>query len=123
MTYRAIIHGTVGATSTQLISYIEQWTAEGATVIINQILLSVDASCSVEISSILTNEECPKVRSTASETDFAPGGDTGIEVSAIIGGSIVAMIIVVIVLASTAVTITILVSKNRHTDKNGQQPR
>ena len=137
MTYRVIIHGTAGATSTQLISHIEQWTAEGATVIINQILLSVDTSCSVATSSIRTNEECPKVLSTASGADFAPAtlissesvltkltnGDTGIEVPAIIGGSIVAMIIVVIAIASAVMAITILILKNHHTDKNSQQPR
>ena len=126
VTYRAIVHGTASATSTQLISYIEQWTAEGAIIIIDQLLLSVDASCPVAISSIFTNEECPSSsQKISSESVFTKpaNSDTGIEVPAIIGGSTVAVIGVVII-ASAAVIITILILKNHHgTDKNNQQPR
>lgn len=124
VTYRAIIHGTAGATSAQLFSHIEQWTTEGAALIIDQVLLSVDASCSVAISSIFINEECPKAHSTTSDpSDFVPASSES-EIPAIIGGSTVA-VIAVIVIASTAVAITILVLKNHCTDKklNDQQPR
>lgn len=122
MTYRAIIHGTAGATSTQLISYIEQWTAKGATVIIDQILLGVNASCSVAIISISTNEECPKAISVSSVSVVFKPTDTDVGVTAIIGGSTVA-VIVVIVTASAVVIILALVLKNHHADKNNQQPR
>ena len=58
VTYRAVIHGTTSVNSSRLISHIEQWIAEGTNVIIQQMLLRVDGSCTVAVGS-LEDEECP----------------------------------------------------------------
>ena len=117
VTYRARLLGTSETDS--LISLIEEWVSGGAGIIMTGVLVTVDSECPVAISS-LGEGECqppPTNPTTDSEvttpdptsdpvTDSTPS--TTDNTAAIIGGSVVAVILIITV----AVTITFLL-KNR----------
>ena len=118
VTYRARLEGTWEADSDSLISLIEEWVKGGeASVIVTGILMNVDSTCSVTISS-LSEPECSKpipssvVTSTTSSPfpSQPPLSDTNTPV--IIGGVVVAIVIVVTTVAIT-IAIIALVLKSR----------
>ena len=131
VTYRAVLHGTANATSSQLISQIEQWIAEGAAITIQRILLSVDGSCAVAIPSFVYNEECSNQDSTVTQTlttlsqPSATSRQADSNLGAIIGGGTVVVVVIVTVVAIVVVVIAVLVLKNRHSDivNKNLQPR
>ena len=51
MTFRAILHGGIKASSSELSSYIEQWIGNDVTIPVQSILINVDSSCMVAITS------------------------------------------------------------------------
>ena len=65
VTYRAVLHGTVNASSSDIISHMEQWIFEGAAISVQNVLIDVDTSCVLEIASNLDNE-CDTVITDAS---------------------------------------------------------
>ena len=99
VTYRAVLHGIASATSSELISHIELWTAEGAVIRIQQVLLEVDGSCDVAISS-LKDEECLSPFNSVNPFNSA----------AIIGGT-VAMAMLLLVFVAALVTAFLLCKK------------
>ena len=112
MTYRAVLHGTASTTSSQLISHIEQWTAEaGATITIQRILLEVDGSCTVAVSS-LTDGEC-QLRNADLTTSSS-------NIGAIIGGVVVAVVILLLIFAISVVTVCLV--KKRQIKAKPSQP-
>ena len=114
VTYRAVLHGTTNATSSQLISQIEQWTAEvGATITIQRILLEVDGSCVVAVSS-LTDEEC-QLRNA----DLAKSS-SNINIGAIIGGVAAALVILLLVFVLTVISVFLV--RNHRTKRKPSQP-
>ena len=120
VTYRARLLGTSETNS--LISLIEEWVSGGAGIIMTGVLVTVDSECPVAISSLgegechlpttdpITDSEVttpdptsdPVTDSTLSTTD---------NTAAIIGGSVVAVILI-IALTLAAVTITFILKKN-----------
>ena len=112
VTYHAIIHGTSSANSTQLISYIEQWTAEGTNIIIQQVLLRVDGSCAVAIFSRMDEECQPR------NTNLAKSSNNTASTS-IIGG----VIVVVIVLVFLTVVMILAISYARKCQTKTKSPR
>ena len=56
VTYRAVLHGTTSASSSDLISYIEQWISDGVTISIQNIIINVDPSCVLVIDSTRDSE-------------------------------------------------------------------
>ena len=105
VTYRAILHGTANITSSELISMAEQWTAKGVGIIIQQILLEVDGSCTVALSSIV-EEECRKRPQNADS--FKSSSNT----AGIIGGTVTTAVIL-ISFAIVVVIIILSVCKHR----------
>lgn len=102
VTYRATLHGTTSANSTQLISHIEQWTAEEAAAItIQQVLLRVDGSCTVAVSS-LVDDECQK-RNTRSDSE--PASSNVIIISGVALATVIIVVIVVIIVSTVAICI------------------
>ena len=51
VTYRAVLHGTANASSSDIISHIEQWISEGVAISVQNDLINVDTNCVIEISS------------------------------------------------------------------------
>ena len=99
MTYRARLEGTSETESGSLISLIEEWVSDGASIIVTGVLMTVDSECSVAISS-LTEKECA--------TDTASGITRP---AAIIGG-------VLAVILSTTIIIAIIFIKKKFKGKN-----
>ena len=59
VTYHAVLHGTASATSSQLISHIEQWTTEGATITVQHTQLKITRTCAVTVPSFAAGQQCP----------------------------------------------------------------
>ena len=51
VTYRALLHGTANASSSDIISHIGQWIFEGAAISIQNVLIDIDTNCVLEIAS------------------------------------------------------------------------
>ena len=107
VTYRAMLHGTTNTTSAQLISHIEQWTAKGAAITIQQVLLRVDGSCAVAVSS-LVDDECQK-RKVRSDSF----GSNDMIIIGSISGGVLATVILVVVIVTAVITAAIYVRKNK----------
>lgn len=111
--YRADIHGTANATSSELISVIEQWVDEGAAYRINRILLSVDKTCAVTIPSITFTEDCSCVPSTYSTPGqpthaYGPTSKTDHNTIIVVGVTILAVIITFLFVVIIAVIVLLL---------------
>ena len=52
VTYRARLGGTAETDSHSFISLIERWVTDGASIIVGEVLMPVDSTCRVEISSL-----------------------------------------------------------------------
>ena len=99
VTFRARLHGTAQATSSQLLTNLETWVAQvDSTIAVQGIRLDVDNSCPLAINNF-GDPECA--------TEPAQLDSSG----AIVGG--VVSVLVVITSAVTLVVIAILVIRNR----------
>ena len=99
VTYRARVQPTPTRTPSQLIQVIAQWVAEDGVARVQQVLISVDKSCQVGISSF-SDPEC---------TSVGRGG--GVEV-AVIGG-VVGGVVIALIFAITVIVVAILILKSR----------
>jgi len=112
VTFRAILHGTAQATSSQLLRNIETWVAQmESTIAIQGVRLHVDRSCLIAISTF-SDPECATVVPTSNSDDAALTTEPAQldNTGAVVGG--VVTVIVVIVLAMTIVVAAVLVIKN-----------
>ena len=111
VTYRARLEGTSETDSGSLISLIEEWVSGGATIIVTEVLMTVDSKCSVAISSF-SEGECTPTQPPIYSTDPTPdiistdtsAASESTNSAAIIGGVIVAVILIV----SVALTVTVI---------------
>ena len=105
VTFRARLHGTAQATSSQLLTNLETWVAQvDSTIAVQGVRLDVDNSCPLAINSFGDPECAEDVTLTTEPAQLDSSG-------AIVGG--VVPVLVVIILAVTLVVIAILVTKNR----------
>ena len=104
VTYRAVLHGTTSASSSDLISYIEQWISDGVTISIQNILINVDPSCILVIDSVRDNEcgatDQPTVVTTLYDTS-RPSNNIGVAVVS----TVVAMVVLSLSIAVTIVAV------------------
>ena len=63
VTYRARLKGTSKTDSGSLVTVVEEWVRDGATVIVSGILMRVDSDCSVTVSD-LDEGECSSTSTT-----------------------------------------------------------
>ena len=111
VTFRARLGGSSETDSGSLISLLESWVSGGATIIVTGVLMTVDAECSVTISS-LSEGECsmittqPPGTTASSDTSQSSTDNT----AAIIGGVVVA---VVLIIALSIFGIVALILKSR----------
>ena len=90
VTFRARLGGSSETDSVSLISLLESWVSGGATIIVTGVLMTVDAECSVAISS-LSEGECVPDTETTSSTSQSSTDNT----AAIIGGVVVAVVFII----------------------------
>ena len=111
VTFRARLGGSSETDSVSLISLLESWVSGGATIIVTAVLMTVDAECSVAISS-LSEGECsmttrqPPDTTASSETSQTSTDNT----AAIIGGVVVA---VVFIIALTVLIVALVLRSRR----------
>ena len=67
VTYHAELHGTLQVSVPELIVYLEEWISSEVTISVQFLILSIDKSCTVEVSSS-AEEECRARESTTGLT-------------------------------------------------------
>ena len=105
VTYRARLEGTSETDSGSLISLIEDWVRDGASIIVNGVLMTVDSECSVAISSLREGECDTTTSSTSSQSSF--------DNVAIVGGTVAAVVIVLIVTIALVIIVALVLKKCR----------
>ena len=122
VTFRARLGSNSEIDSGSLISLLESWVSGGATIIVTGVLMSVDAECSVAISSLsegecsMTTTQPPdtiNTMTTSDESTTASNSQSSTDNTAAIIGGVVAIVLIL------AVTVLIfgalkLVLKSRH---------
>ena len=93
VTYRAILHRTANASSSNIISHIEQWISEGPAISVQNVLIDIDTNCVLEIASNL-DSEC-----TVSDEVTVVAKESSNVASAIIGGAVTIVFIVIALMA------------------------
>ena len=115
VTFRARLGGSSEIDSGSLISLLESWVSGGTTIIVTAVLMTVDAECSVAISS-LSEGECsmtttqPPDTTASSETTSDTSQSSTDNTAAIIGGVVVAVVFII----ALTVLIVALVLRSRH---------
>ena len=104
VTFRARLGGSSETDSGSLISLLESWVSGGATIIVTAVLMTVDAECSVAISSLSEGECVPDTAMPASSADNTAG---------VIGGVVVAVLFIIAALVVAGVVIVALFLKRR----------
>ena len=125
VTYRTRLLGTSETDSGSLISLIEEWVSGGAGIIMTGVLVTVDSECPVAISS-LGEGECQQPPTTEPISDSEvitpdPTSDpvtdstpsTTDNTAAIIGGSVVTVVLIITVALTIAVVTITFFLKNR----------
>ena len=96
VTFRALLHGGTKASSSELSLYIEQWIRNDVTIPIQSILINVDSSCMVAISSFDDGECQAKSKQPTNNSS-----------SAVIGGTVAGLLLLLVL--SSAVDIALLI--------------
>ena len=106
VTFRARLGGSSETDSGSLISLLamESWVSGGATIIVSGVLMTVDAECSVAISSLSEGECIPDTAMPASSADNTAG---------VIGGVVVAVLFIIAAMVVAGVVIVALFLKRR----------
>ena len=136
VTFRARLGGSSETDSGSLISLLESWVSGGATIIVTGVLMTVDAECSVAISSLgegecsMTTTQPPDTTaSTPTSTDSTgtptstdstgtPSSDSQSSTdntAAVIGGVVAVILIIAITIIIIAIVALIMKSR-RHGD-------
>ena len=107
ITFRGEIGSTVGANSSQVISYMEKWVATNPTIVIQSSRLSVDSDCNVKINSFNDPECRPMIPTVNDDSD-----NININIGAIIGltGGVLTTLIIAV---SLVVVIVVLLVRTR----------
>lgn len=104
VTYRVVLHSTREASVQDLTQDIEQWIQEGAPISVQFLLLAIDSSCDVAISSF-SDAEC-RAGTGADEEQIS----TMALIGAVLGASVA-----VILVALALVAVLIVVWRKKHT--------
>ena len=126
VTFRARLGGSSETDSGSLISLLESWVSGGATIIVTGVLMTVDAECSVAISS-LSEGECsmtttqPPDTGSPSSTDSTgtPSSDSQSSTdntTAVIGGVVAVILIIAITIIAIITIVALIMKSRRHGD-------
>ena len=116
VTFRARLGGSSETDSGSLISLLESWVSGGATIIVTAVLMTVDAECSVAISSLSEGECVPETVTqppdTTASSETTSDGSTSLsstDNTAAIIGEVVAVVFII----ALTVLIVALVLRSR----------
>ncbi len=113
VTYRAEVSGTQTASAVEIANYIEDWLADGAIVAFEFLLIPVDSTCQVILTSIADpecNNPTPILPTSAQFPVAAVGGA--------IGAVIFMIVICIILIAMIYIKIRIKQTRSFHLAKN-----
>ena len=115
VTFRGEIGSTMGAYSSQVISYIEQWVATSPTIAVQNSSLGIDGNCNVKIDSF-NDTECGPMISTMNDDD---DDSVNIDIGAIIGlvGGVLATLIIAVSLIVVVVVLLVRTCKKKATQE------
>ena len=114
VTFRAKISGSQQVLSSQLISFLEEWTSSSVRILVQAQLLSVDGSCDVEISSA-SDPECVSVSTTSTPSPPVSTPPSRLNVTLI---SIIAVVaILVLSLTIIVAVLALLLARWKHKRK------
>ena len=99
VTYRATLHGTLQASTSQLIRDIQDWLSSNTPLLVQAQLLNPDPTCAVAISSS-SESECRPDETTTQGMETTP---------TIISTGIIAGVIIVVVIAMVIVSIILII--------------
>ena len=91
VTFRAVIMDLPLVSSSQLISYIEEWVATQPSIVVLSSRLSIDSSCAVEIDNF-NAPECNDVTSSSSD------GNNNSVTASVVGGVVAGVLVLLIVI-------------------------
>ena len=112
VTYRAVLHGTSGASSSQILKHIEQWISEGATVSIQSVIYNVDQNCVLAISSNHDNE-CKMADEATTFVIKSENNLTG----GVIGGTLAVVLIMTLIIATSMMVVLFVKRRKKIHDK------
>ena len=107
VTYRAEISGTPLATPNQLASFIEEWLAESAFISFDFVVIPVDGSCQIVVSSIV-DPECNILTEQSGSLGAIVGGAIGVIIALVVA----VIIVIIIILFVRAKRTGVFVVKN-----------
>lgn len=119
--YRAILHGTINTSSSDIILLVSQWITAGASIVVRQVQFRVDSNCAVTIPYINFVLECPEVEATT-VTNSSPMEPTFLS-NIIIPGAIAGGIITIVAFCIVLITMPALMLRKRCTGTKHQQSR
>ena len=97
VTFRAILYGTAKASSSEIISLIEEWISIDVTIPVLSVLINIDSRCTATISSF-DDGEC--------QLNSKPPRNGNVLV--IIGGSVSAVLLVLVLVCVTIIIMVLL---------------
>ncbi len=106
VTFRARITGSQQTTASEMIRFLEEWTASEATISVQAQLLSSDGNCAVRIAS-LSEQECRLEEPTMQDSTIAAVSG-GIPTVVFIGSIAAAVVIVLVFILAVVVLFMIL---------------
>ena len=112
MTYRAVLHGTSSASSSQILKHIEQWISEGATVSIQSVIYNVDQNCVLAISS--NHDNVCKIADEA--TTFVIKSENNLT-GGVIGGTVAVVLIMTLIIATSMMVVLFVKRRKKIHDK------
>ena len=98
VTFRARLHGTAQASSSQLVNFIEQWSTRDVTIAVRGLRLRVDSSCSIVISSF-SDPECETERQQPTSDSNLP---------AIIGGGVAGGVALIVTMLTVGLVVIMI---------------
>ena len=120
VTFRARLGGSSETDSVSLISLLESWVSGGATIIVTGVLMTVDAECSVAISSLsegecsMTTTQPPDTTaSSATTSDGSTSQSSTDNTAAIIGGVVAVVFIIALTVLIFGIVALVLRSRRR----------
>ena len=108
VTFRGEIGSTMGAYSSQVISYMEQWVATSPTIVVQSSRLRIDGDCNVKIESFNDTECGPMISIVNGDDDNVNNIDIG-PIIGLVGGVLATLIVA----ASLVVVVVVLLVRTR----------
>ena len=99
VTFRARLHGTGQASSSQLMSYMKQWIMGDVTLLVQGLNLRVDSTCSIAISSF-SDPECE-----SEQQQQPPSGST---FPAVIGGAVAGVVALIVIVVAVGMVMAVI---------------